>query len=95
MRVCNIIFGRLRIIKELRLPQKSSENLEEVLFSAEEDLKLAQQRYELGSASILELLDAQLALIQASSSLVRTKYDAAIQVASLDDLLGTLDKKYE
>ena len=68
---------------------------EEVLFSAEEDLKLAQQRYELGSASILELLDAQLALILASSSLVRTKYDAAIQVASLDDLLGTLDKKYE
>ena len=68
---------------------------EEVLFSAEEDLKLAQQRYELGSASILELLDAQLALIQASSSLVRTKYDAAIQVANLDDLLGTLDKKYE
>ena len=68
---------------------------EEVLLSAEEDLKLAQQRYELGSASILVLLDAQLALIQASSSLVRTKYDAAIQVASLDDLLGTLDKKYE
>ena len=68
---------------------------EEVLLSAEEDLKLAQQRYELGSASILELLDAQLALIQASSSLVRTKYDAAIQVANLDNLLGTLDKKYE
>ena len=42
---------------------------EEVLLSAEEDLKLAQQRYELGSASILVLLDAQLALIQASSSL--------------------------
>ena len=54
---------------------------EEVLISAEEDLKLAQQKYELGSASILELLDAQLALIQASSTLVRTKYDAAIQVA--------------
>ena len=68
---------------------------EEVLLSAEEDLKLAQQRYELGSASILVLLDAQLALIQASASLVRTKYDAAIQVANLDDLLGTLDKKYE
>ncbi len=68
---------------------------EEVLISAEEDLKLAQQKYELGSASILKLLDAQLALIQASSTLVRTKYDAAIQVANLDDLLGTLDKKYE
>jgi outer membrane protein len=68
---------------------------EEVLKSAEEDLKLAQNKYELGSASILEFLDAQLALIQASSSLITTKYDAAIQVANLDRLLGTLDKKYQ
>ena len=68
---------------------------EEVLLSAEEDLKLAQQKYELGSADILELLDAQLAVIQASSSLVSTKYDAAIQLANLDDLFGTLDKKYK
>ena len=63
--------------------------------SAEEDLKLAQQKYELGSATILELLDAQLTVIQASSSLVATKYDAAIQSASLDDLIGTLDRKYK
>ena len=69
--------------------------LEEVLLSAEEDLKLALQKYELGSADILELLNAQLAVIQASSSLVNTKYDAAIQLASLDSLIGTLDKKYE
>ena len=68
---------------------------EEVLLSAEEDLKLAQQKYELGSATILELLDAQLTVIQASSSLVGTKYDAAIQSASLDDLIGTLDRKYK
>ena len=68
---------------------------EEVLLSAEEDLKLAQQKYELGSAAILELLDAQLAVIQASSSLVTTKYDAAIQLATLDNLIGTLDKKYK
>ena len=68
---------------------------EEVLFSAEEDLRLAQQKYELGSADILELLDAQLAVIQASSSLVTTKYDAAIQLATLDNLIGTLDKKYK
>ena len=67
---------------------------EEVLISAEEDLKLAQNKYELGSATILELLDAQLAVLQASSTLVTTKYDAAIQLANLDKLLGTLDKKY-
>ncbi len=58
-------------------------------------MNLAHKNNELGSASILELLDAQLALLQASSSLVRTKYDAAIQVANLDNLLGTLDKKYQ
>ena len=55
---------------------------EEVLISAEEDLRLAQNKYELGSATILELLDAQLAVLQASSTLVTTKYDAAIQLAN-------------
>ena len=68
---------------------------EEVLISAEEDLRLAQNNYELGSATILEFLDAQLAVLQASSTLVTTKYDAAIQLANLDKLLGTLDKKYQ
>ena len=68
---------------------------EEVLVSAEEDLRLAQNKYELGSATILELLDAQLAVLQASSTLVTTKYDTAIQLANLDQLLGTLDKKYQ
>ncbi len=68
---------------------------QEILLSAEEDLKLAEQKYELGSADILELLDAQLAVIQASSSLVTTKYDAAIQMATLDNIIGTLDKKYK
>lgn len=67
----------------------------EVLVSAEEDLRLAQTKYELGSATILELLDAQLAVLQASSTLVTTKYDTAIQLANLDQLLGTLDKKYQ
>ena len=68
---------------------------QEILLSAEEDLKLAEQKYELGSADILELLDAQLAVIQASSSLVTTKYDAAIQMATLDNIIGTLDRKYK
>ena len=68
---------------------------QEILLSAEEDLKLAERKYELGSADILELLDAQLAVIQASSSLVTTKYDAAIQMATLDNIIGTLDRKYK
>jgi TolC family type I secretion outer membrane protein len=64
---------------------------EKVLASAEEDLKLVQQRYSLGSASILEVLDAQVSLVSARSSLIRSKYDSMIEQASLKAILGTLD----
>ena len=65
---------------------------ETVLVSAEEDLKLAQVRYSQGSTTILEVLDAQVSVVRARSSLIRTKYDAYIQLANLKALLGTLDK---
>ena len=65
---------------------------ETVLVSAEEDLKLAQVRYSQGSTTILEVLDAQVSVVRARSSLIRTKYDAYIQQANLKALLGTLDK---
>ena len=67
---------------------------EQVLTSAEEDLKLVQQRYSLGSATILEVLDAQVSVTQARSSLVSTKYDARIQEAQLRALMGTLDQDH-
>lgn len=64
---------------------------ETVLVSAEEDLKLAQVRYTQGSTTILEVLDAQVSVVRARSSLIRTKYDAYIQQANLKGLLGILD----
>ena len=64
---------------------------ETVLSSAEEDLKLAQQRYSLGSATILEVLDAQVSVVSARSSLIRSKHDSLIEQANLKALLGTLD----
>ena len=64
---------------------------ETVLSSAEEDLKLAQKRYSLGSTTILEVLDAQVSVVSARSSLIRMKYDAFIEQANLKSLLGTLD----
>ncbi|GIS56356.1 MAG: hypothetical protein CM1200mP1_02940 [Candidatus Neomarinimicrobiota bacterium] len=42
---------------------------ETVLESAEEDLKLAQVRYSQGSTTILEVLDSQVSVQQARSSL--------------------------
>jgi|TARA_Y100000310_G_scaffold330085_2_gene401119 TolC family type I secretion outer membrane protein len=67
---------------------------ETVLESAEEDLKLAQVRYAQGSTTILEVLDAQVSVVRARSSLIRSKYDAYIEQANLKALLGTLDSAY-
>ena len=47
----------------------------ETKISAEEDLRLVQERYNLGAATILDLLNAQVSLISANSSLVRSNYD--------------------
>lgn len=67
---------------------------EHVLASAEEDLKLVQERYILGSTTILEVLDAQVSVSQARSSLVSKKYNARTQEAQLSAILGTLDQDY-
>ncbi len=67
---------------------------EQVLASAEEDLNLVQERYSLGSSTILEVLDAQVSVSQARCSLVSIKYDARTQEAQLRALLGTLDQDY-
>ncbi|SVA25791.1 uncharacterized protein METZ01_LOCUS78645 [marine metagenome] len=66
-----------------------------VVTSAEEDLKLVRERYSLGSATILEVLDAQVSLIRSNSTLINTIHDARMQEASLKALLGTLDMEYK
>jgi outer membrane protein TolC len=48
-------------------------------------------RYTQGSTIILEVLDAQVSVVRARSSLIRSKYDAYIEQANLKALLGTLD----
>ncbi len=68
---------------------------EEILESAEEDLKLVSERYRLGSASILELLDAQVSVTRARFDLVSSRYDARIQEAYLKAQLGVLDIEFE
>ena len=66
-----------------------------VVLSAEEDLKLVRERYTLGSATILEVLDAQVSLIRSNSNLINAVHDARVQEASLKAILGTLDMEYK
>ena len=68
---------------------------QDIVFSAEEDLKLVTKRYSLGSATILEVLDAQVSLMRSKSSLINIIHDARIQEASLNAILGVLDGKYQ
>jgi outer membrane protein TolC len=67
---------------------------QDVVASAEEDLKLVQKRYSIGSATILEVLDAQVSLIRSNSTLINTIHDARMQEMSLKALLGILDLEY-
>jgi outer membrane protein len=66
-----------------------------IVISAEEDLKLVLERYSLGSATILEVLDAQVSLTRSNSTLINTIHEARMQEAGLKALLGTLDLEYQ
>jgi outer membrane protein len=58
------------------------------LESAEEDLRMQQQRYALGSATLLDVLTSQTTLDQARRDLIRARYDERIAKAQLEALLG-------
>lgn len=61
---------------------------EEKVASASEDLDLVQEKYNLGSASILELLDAEGSFKQAESDRVQALYDFNLAVAQFENAMG-------
>ncbi len=58
--------------------------------SAEEDMKLQQERYRLGASSILELLDAQVSLTNAQYSRIQALYELNLAVAAMARSLGQM-----
>ena len=99
-------FDYITLLNDLRvqaeLIRESLKNYSEIIplnqavvASAEEDLKLAGERYSLGSATILEVLDAQVSLRRSNSTLINTIHEARMQEAGLKALLGTLDLEYQ
>ena len=61
---------------------------EESIVVAEEDLRVIQLRYELGVATILEVVNSQVALDEQLVNLVTARYDYAVARAQLEALLG-------
>ncbi|HEX9653820.1 MAG TPA: TolC family protein [bacterium] len=61
------------------------------LRSAEEDNRLAQERYRVGAGTQLEVTDAQVSLTRARVNLVNVRYDALIAQAQLQAAMGTIE----
>ncbi|MCH7878363.1 MAG: TolC family protein [candidate division Zixibacteria bacterium] len=87
---------RNKIVKNVKTNyldvQKATEQVKvskETVVSASEDMNLAQEKYNLGSASILDLLDAQVSLKEAQVSLIRSKLDLNLAVAKLENAMGS------
>lgn len=79
-------FNFLKVNKEIAEINKT--NLE----SANEDLRLAQERYKIGAGTLLEAIDAQLAVTQAQSTLVSAEYNYQIALAYLKLLINALEE---
>jgi len=56
--------------------------------AAREDMSLVQEKYNLGAATILELLDAQVSLITAQNDKIQSEFDYNLAVAKLENAMG-------
>jgi len=79
-------------IKQADLLVKEAERkiqlTDDALTSAEEDLKLTQEKYNLGAASILDLLDANVSYKTAKNNQVQALYDYNLAVAQYQKATG-------
>ena len=56
--------------------------------AAEEDVRVQQQRYNIGASTLLDLITSQAALATAQQSLIQARYDYRIARAQLEALVG-------
>ncbi|HUV31338.1 MAG TPA: TolC family protein [Acidobacteriota bacterium] len=74
-------------IEQLREQKKVSD---ENVAAADEDLKITQEKYRLGAATILDLLDAQVSLKTAQVELIRSGFDLNLASARLENAMGKM-----
>lgn len=82
------VVGLESLLAGLSLAEERLAILVESVDVAREDYRVQQERYEHGSATILELVSSQIALTQAEYDLVNARYDYQIARAELESLLG-------
>ncbi len=71
--------------------QKKSKNIAQANVEAStEDLKITQEKYNLGAATILDILNAQVSLKTAQVSYIRADFDLNLAVAKLENAMGKM-----
>lgn len=71
--------------------QKEAKNVaNENVKAAQEDLNITKEKYNLGSATILDLLNAQVSLKQAQVSFIQADFDLNLAIAQLENAMGKM-----
>src|SRR5690606_11393966 len=77
-----------RVLTSLRLAEEQIALAAEAVEVAGEDLRVVEERYRLGAATSIDLLQSQAALVEAEQALVTARYDYLIARAPLEALVG-------
>jgi outer membrane protein len=72
----------------LRSSQRQIEIQQATVVASEEDLRVQQQRYELGASTLLDVLTSQTTLNQARVALVQARLNARVARAQLESIIG-------
>ncbi|HEY7860415.1 MAG TPA: TolC family protein [Gemmatimonadaceae bacterium] len=75
-------------IGALRTAQQQIDIQQVSVVAAEEDLRVQQQRYELGASILLDVLTSQTQLTQARLALIQARYNYRVAKAQLEALIG-------
>ncbi len=84
----NIALGIKEAYLEIQRANQALGVAEENVSAAREDMSLIQEKYNLGAATILELLDAQVSLITAENNKVEADFDYNLAVARIENAMG-------
>jgi outer membrane protein len=80
--------GLVQSLILLRTAREQAAIQTQTVAASEEDLRVQQQRYELGASTLLDVLTSQTTLNQARVALVQTRLDARVARAQLESIIG-------
>ena len=72
----------------LRTAEARVEIQQQSVLAGEEDLRVQQERYNLGAGTLLDLIASQSTLITARQALIQARFDARVAKAQIEALLG-------